>query len=290
MNKKIIYIGGIGHSGSTILSILLGQMQNAQCIGEFGNFYEFNRKCSCGYGIQDCEVWGDIYRSLNHKDFQKLKKVGKLVNKEKKLLSFLYSSNLREKYCYIFDKIHDIIFNKTGTNVLIDSSKNLSRAIALLKSSRYDVNFIHLIRDPRGFINSMYRKYTYTFIKSTIKWAMKNYFASLVINKMYPENYICILYEDLLLKPHQTFREISKFTDIDFSLISYYIKNSKKFDIGHIFSGNRISNNSKILFDPTRIKSNKIKKINNNIFWYVVGWLSSYFGYDRKQNYMNNIK
>lgn len=286
MAKKIIYIGGIGHSGSTILSILLGNKDGVISLGEFGSFGEKNRICSCGRELKSCERWGKIYSNLNYSDKVKLKTKGKLVNKEKYILSFIFLKNFREEYCALYDRIHKSIFEMTNTEVLVDSSKNLSRGIALLKSSEFDVYFLHLIRDPRGFVNSMYKN-NFNYIKSMGKWSLKNYFASLVLKNISRKRYKKIYYEDLLLSPNKTISGISDFTGIDFSIITNFIKNGQKFKIGHIFSGNRISNKHEISFDPARIQSNRIKKINNDKFWYSVGWLSMFYGYKKEQDYLN---
>ena len=67
--KKIVYIAGIEHCGSTILDIRLGSHPLIKDFGEIGtllqseihNFDDYfkNYTCSCGNKMKECSFWKD---------------------------------------------------------------------------------------------------------------------------------------------------------------------------------------------------------------------------------------
>lgn len=73
---KVIYIMGVGHSGSTVFSRYLSQIEGACAIGESKGYFEqsydkrwdVTKYCSCGEKYDDCEVWG--HKPENVKDLQ----------------------------------------------------------------------------------------------------------------------------------------------------------------------------------------------------------------------------
>jgi hypothetical protein len=71
---RLVYIGGFGQSGSTLLESLLTANPQVVACGEIANGFEGRTgrelKCSCGKLAKDCPVWSAFARgsnaSLNH--------------------------------------------------------------------------------------------------------------------------------------------------------------------------------------------------------------------------------
>jgi hypothetical protein len=60
---KLVYIGGYGRSGSTLLEYLLAQNPKVVACGEIArHLRSFGRHkiCTCGEPMQACPVWGDF--------------------------------------------------------------------------------------------------------------------------------------------------------------------------------------------------------------------------------------
>lgn len=61
---KVLYIGGTGRSGSTILDQILGQLDGFFAVGELSQIWErglvSRRKCGCGMPVPECPVWSPI--------------------------------------------------------------------------------------------------------------------------------------------------------------------------------------------------------------------------------------
>ncbi len=68
--KQLIYIAGSGHSGSTLLDMLLGRHSQISSLGE-AHFLSMNagkstrpRLCSCGKAINECPFWTRVEQEL----------------------------------------------------------------------------------------------------------------------------------------------------------------------------------------------------------------------------------
>lgn len=71
-----VYIVGKGHSGSTILELLLNRSANVAAMGEIDmlalQIYRDERtrwvgKCSCGERPQDCPIWREVLADVRHR-------------------------------------------------------------------------------------------------------------------------------------------------------------------------------------------------------------------------------
>ena len=64
MNKvDLIYIISHGHSGSTILDLILGQQYSIESVGELIRFNKelaWDGNCSCGKKLSECDYWGSV--------------------------------------------------------------------------------------------------------------------------------------------------------------------------------------------------------------------------------------
>jgi hypothetical protein len=67
-DNKIIYIVARGHSGTTILDIILGNSEDAFSCGELiSGISQINPKCSCGEELKDCVFWKNIKKEIENK-------------------------------------------------------------------------------------------------------------------------------------------------------------------------------------------------------------------------------
>ena len=62
---KLVYIGGYGHSGSTLLEYLLAASPETVACGEVASVLrdrDRKGKCTCRRPIRECPVWGPLLR------------------------------------------------------------------------------------------------------------------------------------------------------------------------------------------------------------------------------------
>lgn len=295
--KGILYIGGIGHNGSTILDIMLGESANVLSMGQVGTLHEYldNGQCSCEENLLACPLWGKVLTQLDKAEKDQLRELGPLISGEKNFVRFVASAKFCRSYATIQDVLFRSVFRVSDADVLIDSSKNVSRAVALLRASRYDIRFLHLIRDSRGYVNSFNKRKREQekesrFINPMVQWTVKNSVSSTIVRAIANNRYLRISYEELMLHPQEVIERIGRFINCDFSATLARVQQQQAFHRKHIFSGNRVSRSNSLIFEPSRIKGNSLNGLDNKKFWYLGGWVSAFWGYDRDQLYLSSGK
>ena len=142
----MIYILGAGHSGSTLLDHLLSSHSKIESGGELYKYLPYvsdtlgkrpynNRICSCGEHINDCEYWAKIKKSIaaKHGTFE----------------IDLWETATKKFGEYNYDVISEML-KTSGKEVFCDSSKKLTRFLALQQYDYFDMYVIHLVRDGRA--------------------------------------------------------------------------------------------------------------------------------------------
>lgn len=159
---KVIYISGNGHSGSTLLDIILGSSKRAFSAGELTFVTRdsiFQEYCSCHSKIKDCDFWSKVIKrwqdisDISLEDYKKLRhKYERNKTTIRVLLNSLFPSNEFKVYCKSTYQLFKIIHEQSGKSIIIDSSKSPQRILILKK--HMDLKVIHLCRNAKGVLNS----------------------------------------------------------------------------------------------------------------------------------------
>jgi len=197
---KLIYIGGYGRSGSTLLEYLLTSHPSLVACGEIQrSFLRFEvkkkRLCTCGQTLPACPVWGPF-----RKRWDELK--GLPVDELTLALLEWVSANYE---------------------VMMDSSKTAwgSFLVPWRLSRRLGQHFllVHLVRDPRGVCWSSIRTSwrskkrarpsppIVTALRAALGWTMANLVCE-TFRWSRPERYLRVRYEDVVWAPHEVIETI----------------------------------------------------------------------------------
>ena len=159
---RVLYIAGNGHSGSTLLDIIIGSSPEIFSAGELGYITRdtiFDEKCSCGEKIAQCDLWVPVIKKWQTKTSISLSDYKKLRWKfERNMASFrvLKNSFLPSKsfiqYCEATLALFEAIQEETGKDIIVDSTK-LPQRIPVLKKI-VDLKVVHICRDAKGVLNS----------------------------------------------------------------------------------------------------------------------------------------
>lgn len=256
-DKTIIYIAGDGHSGSTLLDITLGEMNNTFSSGELMFFPQKgiinNEYCSCKKNIHDCEIWAKVIQEWDTKRKLPLAQyieIQKSLTTNKKLIQTyqLLQNPTTDFTTFVQDTIslYDLIFSITNSNTIIDSSKNPNR-ILILKQLGFKIVIIHLTRRFGDVLNS-YKNEWKKDLKAGIEedilpqktpyvlsgWFLKNFLTQYYGKTM---QYHKMKYENLIEHPEATIAKLSLNCDKEFTSI---IKNRGPFVPKHLVAGNRL--------------------------------------------------
>ena len=163
---RIIKILSSGHSGSTVLGAVLGNLPQTIRVGEFTNFYKVVagtlETCSCGQLPEACGFWKqvlarfDIFllaHQLTLSDYEKIR-----VEVESNILKRKPKQEHWSLYVLMTKKLMRCIAEVSGKEVIVDSSKSPARAYALSQVFTGDMLILLLTRDATGVVNSYRRK------------------------------------------------------------------------------------------------------------------------------------
>jgi hypothetical protein len=185
---KLIYIGGYGHSGSTLLEYLMTGCKQVIACGEVVNarLKEASaRTCSCGRPAGECPVWRFISDPALHVE--------------------------RWDHAALDGRLLDQV--GAGYDAIVDSSKTAWRASAtpfkLRREFGRDFLLVHIVRDPRAVCWSLLKRDkrvggqsndTLLCTETALGWSFAN-LACEMFRRRHPDQYCRIRYEDLVRHP-----------------------------------------------------------------------------------------
>jgi hypothetical protein len=162
--RRVLFIGGWGRSGSTLLDRVLGQVPGMFSAGEIREIWERgclqNRPCGCDRPFEDCEVWHEVgevafggWKTLDLDDVLALRfsvdRPWTVPAIASPWAPEAFAAR-RDRYVELLDALYRGIFDVTGAEVLVDSSKIPSHAYLLRRIGWIDLRVLHLVRDSRG--------------------------------------------------------------------------------------------------------------------------------------------
>ena len=257
MTKKInvLYIAGLGHSGSTILDLLIGTSDKCIPLGELEFLPDFVVKrnlpknikhvsvnCLCKKPVKQCNFWKPVLKNVDINELYPYQ--SSLWDKIRLGLS-IYLPFLRKKTENYTDEllIYEIMKQAKKTNskvrYILDSSKDFRRLVYLHSLNNVNLYVIHLIRDGRGVINSN-EKLGRPGLSALIQWLIVNILISRFLKKdVKKENYITLSYDLFAQYPREYVKILNSKFKLDISLRDYVERvNSKEY---HHIDGNPAS-------------------------------------------------
>lgn len=163
--STLLYVAGFARSGSTLLGNLLGQIGGFSHVGELGRLWlRITRRerthCGCGRELSECPVWSGIIGELDSSDdfppFEDMWRWYEAATAHPRGPD--WSRIDRDAYVSALGRLYSLVFEKTGAEVLVDSSKQPGYGAVLDGIPGLDVTCVHLVRDPRGVMASRLRK------------------------------------------------------------------------------------------------------------------------------------
>lgn len=212
MDKKVVFIMGPGHCGSTLLDLLLGSHSRCFSLGELYRISSLIDKPGaterriCGVCVGECDFW-------NRRAVLPVLKMS--FSRQNRLLS---AASTISHYTY---NPYKFIARWSGRPVLIDSSKSPAWIERQLNPTyvwrSIKPYLIYMGRDGRAVVNSYYRKYPERGIDGVIEnWKQR-------IEKMdafyadFPNSdKIKVQYEELATRPEVVLKQICETLKLDY--------------------------------------------------------------------------
>jgi len=247
MNEKIklIYISGIGRSGSTLIDLIISTDPKVFSVGEIYKFNKIKKEnipCNCGKNFSNCSFWKDFYYSkykiknrINLIDY--IKTINFIFNPFIKKINFRKKS---QNYS-LLKKIKE----KTSSKYILDSSKDIARLIELDSNPFIEVYNISIIREAEEVANSFSsrkNKNKKNYFISLLKWNFINYIIVKYLKKRDYSKNLVIDYEEFCKNPKKGISSIEDFLQI--KIPKEYVKKIRSME-HHGLAQNRISQKEK---------------------------------------------
>ena len=241
---RVIYLGGLGRSGSTLLERLLGELPGVCASGEIVHLWQRgvaeNERCGCGLEFSECDFWKQVGKEafggwdkidasrIGHlKDAVDRTRVIPRLSRQK--LPLRLRSDLAE-YCGYYVRVYRALADVSGCDAIVDSSKHASLAFCLSTCSEIDLRVIHVVRDSRAVAYSWTTKVarpeasapgqdspggymtTYAPTKAAGQWNAQNGALQLLARRGTPV--LRVRYEDLVKETDLTLRRAATFAGV----------------------------------------------------------------------------
>lgn len=300
--SKVIYIAGVGRSGSTILDIVLGSHANFVSLGEIAHLLDFwiqgGRQCACGQDYRDCPFWRPFLETVP--DPVPVFRVCRQVEKWSALpllLSGRVGPQTRRVYQDYQRALIDHVQQQTGKQGgIIDSSKTTRltslRWLALQRLLGQEVYVIHLVRNGLDVLNSVsskgsnqaiegYQDIPFAVQRALISWLLIN-LGTMALGRL-ADGYLRLRHEDFLADPTRHLYDIGQLCEIDMSAVIAQVEQDAAFPTGHLIGGNRLRLAAGVRLQrpsstPQRAGAN-LRPYQRWLFGFVAGWLNRYYGY-----------
>ncbi len=192
---RILYVMCPGHSGSTLLDLLLSRHSRIGTVGELKTLSTKPEvRCLCGVTpFSSCGFWREVEA--------RMKATSGLAFADLDLLS-ADPARFTAHNAAVYAACAEV----TGRSVLVDSSKSRPRLEGLLASSAFDVTPIHLVRDPRGVVYSNVAKG-----RSLVRYAGKYRRGQRATRRLLAGRpHVVVRYEDLASDPERELERVMR--------------------------------------------------------------------------------
>ncbi len=262
---KLLYITGLGRSGSTLLCQALGQHPAFTALGEvrqlWSRKFSPEQLCSCGQRFRECGFWNEVMDRLRASpETQALLESGERLYRQVARFRHLpmlvsgrftaaYGTAVRD-YSQLLGRLYQAVADVSDSEVIVDASKRVSEALILRRMPDCDVRFVHLIRDSRGVAFSWNKKVLRTdtgvdgrymrprsCLHSSRRWLFTNWLAEHTLCGT--GNYLRVRYEDFIARPREILTQVAEFalgTPVNVSFIDHETLRLER--VNHLCFGN----------------------------------------------------
>jgi hypothetical protein len=212
LKQRLVYIAGLGHSGTTLLDLLLGVHPQVVGLGELYHVAhpssrdaQFASYCSCGHHASTCPFWAALSPALQ---------------------------NIRTVEAG-YERILEHLRQWAGPDIVaVDSSAGMWRILPYLKQ-HYELHLLLITRDFRSWMYSRTQRMRQPMAYFALRWWLENLKLRHNLQRA-GLRYMGIGYEELIFQPEYLLERICAYLQIDFhpDMVLPYRSGS------HIISGN----------------------------------------------------
>lgn len=234
---QVVFLGGLGRSGSTLVERILGQLPGVCTLGEVVHLWERgvlgDERCGCGEPFSRCPFWlqvGNVaFGGWDRVDLEAVRALEVEVDRTRYIPALAapgrVAAGVRERARQLagyYARLYEAVAKVSGAGTVVDSSKNASLAYVLREQADLDLRVLHVVRDSRGVAYSWTKEvrrpeagaahplmHRYPPWRSALLWDAQNAAFGLLAALGTPTRRVH--YEALLADPVGTLREVCAF-------------------------------------------------------------------------------
>ncbi len=235
---RILYLGGLGRSGSTLIERLLGELPGVCAVGEVVHMWRRGvvegERCGCGEPFGECPFWRLVGKSAfagwDRVDAGRVAALQGMVDRTR-FVPQLAAPAMRpafrralDEYTSYYQRIYAAIAEASGCSFIVDSSKHASLAFCLGRCPDLDLRIVHVVRDSRAVAYSWTKKVDrpdataasymtrYSPATAAAQWNVQNGAMHLLARTATP--ILRVRYEDAVRAPEAVLRNIAAFAGL----------------------------------------------------------------------------
>lgn len=240
LTARVLYIGGSGRSGSTLLDRILSQATQVVAVGELAHLWDpghlEKHVCGCGEPLRTCAFWSEVmqraYGGWDSPLFQRAWQLRPQITRHRRL-PFLVAPTLAptfrrdlDEFGQLIRRVYVALAIVTGARVIVDSSKEVAYAYVLRRVLGDQLRLLHLIRDGHGVAYSWTKIVDlpqadsssallprYTPVRMAARWVGYNLLLEGL--QFLGSERLTIRYEDLIRAPLEYVPKILDFAGLD---------------------------------------------------------------------------
>lgn len=234
---RVLYIGGVGRSGTTVLERALGELPGYRVLGETVHLWQRalvdGELCGCGRPFSGCPFWTAVgeraFGGWDRVDPAEVLGLKRAVDRNR-YIGRLAAPRLPAgvaaqvtRYVGMYRRVYDAVAEITGAAVVVDSSKHASLAFCLRWDRTLDLRVLHAVRDARGVAYSWTKGTrrpeatsgqtsfmpTYSPTSTALRWDLYNSAFGLLARRGTPT--LRVRYEEFVADPRRMLAGIAEF-------------------------------------------------------------------------------
>jgi len=235
---RVLYVGGLGRSGSTLIERLIGQLPGVCAVGELVHLWQRgitdDERCGCGEPFRQCPFWQLVGKAAfggwDEIDVSRVAALRARVDRNRFIPALARrrvgqkTRQLLTEYTSYYARLYAAITQVSGCDLVVDSSKHPSLAFCLRWAPGVDLRVLHLVRDPRAVAYSWSRQVRrpdtdrpsymtrYSPATAARQWNVQNAAFGLLARTGCPT--MRLRYEDFTAEPELTLRRIAGFAGL----------------------------------------------------------------------------
>jgi Sulfotransferase family len=262
---RVLYIGGCGRSGSTLLDRMLGELPRFVSTGEVRFIWQRglleNQLCGCGSPFRECPFWQSVgeeaFGGWDTLDAQDLVALDRALDRHRYIpllvaprLSRGFETRLA-RYIEVLGRLYGAIDRVSGGACIIDSTKDPPFAFLLKRVPGLELRIVHLVRDSRGVAFSWTKNVrkpedvevarfmnTYHPVEMGLRWVVYNTCFHVLGRLGIPR--MMTRYEEVVSSPRRELQRVVSLLGDEVGEESFGFLNGRGVELGvhHTISGN----------------------------------------------------